>query len=95
MDERDPKALPKEAQADSSLGNRLWRYRMERGLTQQELAARANVSQAAIAQLEKGVRTRPYPSTLSKLSTALGIEISDLLPAAAAPIMTAIGAIGS
>jgi transcriptional regulator with XRE-family HTH domain len=95
MDERDPKALPRDVQTDSTLGNKLWRFRMEQGLTQQELAAKANVSQSAIAQLEKGSRTQPYPSTLRKLSEALGISISDLLPAAAAPLVTAITSLGS
>lgn len=90
----DPtKTLPQEAQADSTLGNKLWRYRMEQGWTQQQLADKSGVAQSAIAQLEKGMRTRPYPSTLSKLSKALGIEIGDLLPVAApfASLLTALG----
>jgi hypothetical protein len=33
--------------------------------------------------LEKGSRTRPYPSTLKKLATALDIQIRDLLPSVA------------
>jgi transcriptional regulator with XRE-family HTH domain len=66
-----------------TLAHTLWRYRMEAGLSQEELAKKAGVSQGAIAMIERGRRTRPYPSTLKKLATALEVQIKDLLPSVA------------
>jgi transcriptional regulator with XRE-family HTH domain len=66
-----------------TLAYTLWRYRMEAGLSQDELANKAGVSQGAIAMIERGRRTRPYPSTLKKLAIALEVQIKDLLPSVA------------
>ncbi|MBV9278942.1 MAG: helix-turn-helix transcriptional regulator, partial [Chloroflexi bacterium] len=48
-------------------------YRLAAGLTQDELAARANLSVRAISDLERGVKTRPYLNTVQVLSDALGL----------------------
>lgn len=45
------------------------------GLTQDELAARAEVSQASISYLMSGARTTVTVETLDKLADALGIEL--------------------
>jgi transcriptional regulator with XRE-family HTH domain len=71
------------ADEKKTLGEKLWRYRIEAGLSQEQLAKRAGVSQGAIAMIERGLRTRPYPSTLKKLADALEIRIKDLLPSVA------------
>ena len=75
--------MAQEAAKKKTLGERLWRYRVEAGLSQEQLAKKSGVSQGAIAMLEKGSRKRPYPSTLKKLATALDIQIRDLLPSVA------------
>jgi transcriptional regulator with XRE-family HTH domain len=64
-------------------GDALWRYRIEAGLSQEQLAKKSGVAQGAISMIEKGERTRPYPSTLKKLADALGVQIRDLLPSVA------------
>lgn len=47
------------------------------GLTQQELAERAELTTHAISSLERGTRTRPYPHTVRSLSDALSATDSE------------------
>lgn len=51
--------------------------RLERVLTQRELAEKAGVSKATIVGIETG-RIRPYPATLRKLAEALDVPPSAL-----------------
>ena len=51
----------------------LRRYRLAAGLSQAELAERANISVGAIGSLEQGIRKSPYPVTLNNIADALGI----------------------
>ena len=57
-----------------AFGTRLRRYREAAGLTQEELASRANLSAKAISSLERGARRRPYPHTVRSLAEALGLS---------------------
>ena len=61
------------------IGKEIRRARRDRGLTQEELARRANISLNGLAQLEQGGRTDPHYSTLSKLAVALGVSVGELL----------------
>jgi DNA-binding XRE family transcriptional regulator len=54
-------------------GELLRRYRLDAGLTQQELADRAGLSVRAVSDLERGVHRTPYPDTLRRLTQALGV----------------------
>lgn len=56
--------------------------RKARGLSSDEVAAIAGVSPAAIRQLEAGRVDRPFPETLQRISSALGIPMQDLAAAA-------------
>jgi transcriptional regulator with XRE-family HTH domain len=57
--------------------------RQQAGLTQQELAERAGMSQPAIAKLERGA-TNPTLATLSRCAEAVGCELRmELVPRAA------------
>jgi transcriptional regulator with XRE-family HTH domain len=61
-------------------GERLRRLRLERGLSQRELADKAGMSQSTIVLLERRRRSeRFHPSTVRKLSGALGVNASELL----------------
>ena len=61
-------------------GKRLRRLRLERGLSQRELAESAGMSQSTIVLLERRGRSeRFHPSTVRKLSGALGVDASELL----------------
>lgn len=67
----------------------LRRIRMLRGMSQEDLENRSEVSQDTISALETG-RREPRPSTLRKLAKALDVEIADLfmgpeLPKGSAP----------
>src|SRR5438067_1919956 len=55
----------------------LKRYRVAAGLTQDELAARAELSPRGISDLERGVRKRPHPATRERLAGALELALYD------------------
>jgi predicted ATPase/transcriptional regulator with XRE-family HTH domain len=53
-------------------GPLLRRFRIEAGLTQEQLAERAHLSARGLAYLERGIR-HPYPDTLRRLADALAL----------------------
>jgi transcriptional regulator with XRE-family HTH domain len=57
----------------SELGERLRKLRLNKGLSQEQLANQVGLKQASISQFEKGQRL-PTPATIRKLASALGIE---------------------
>lgn len=61
-------------------GSALARARIAAGLTQQQLADRAKVSQAAVGFLETGHTIRPHWATAEAITTALGMTVADLWP---------------
>src|SRR5437764_1803839 len=52
-------------------------YRVAAGLSQEELAERARLSQRTISDLERGVTTAPYRDTVAQLADALELAASD------------------
>jgi non-specific serine/threonine protein kinase len=81
-------------------GHLLRQHRLAAGLSQQQLAERAGLSRRGIADLERGNRRAPHPSTLRSLVEALALDQADL-PAlvAAARVIAApnepVGACGA
>ncbi|MBK8269998.1 MAG: helix-turn-helix domain-containing protein [Planctomycetes bacterium] len=61
-----------------AIGERVRRVRRERGLTQQQLAAEANVNQGYLSSIERGGR-QPRRGTIRALSVALGVPEGVLL----------------
>ncbi|MCL4541564.1 MAG: tetratricopeptide repeat protein [Chloroflexi bacterium] len=59
--------------ASESFGEVLRRYRLEAGLTQEQLAEGAEMSVRGLQKLERG-QTRPYRETLERLIQALRLE---------------------
>jgi transcriptional regulator with XRE-family HTH domain len=53
--------------------------RKKAGLTQTELADKANVRQATISEIERGATSRIDLDVLDRLSAALGVEPGELL----------------
>ena len=58
------------------IGDRIKRRRVKLGLTQEELAARTELSKGFISQLERNL-TSPSIATLSDILEALGTNLSD------------------
>jgi non-specific serine/threonine protein kinase len=59
----------------------LHRYRVDRGLTQEELASRSGLSTRTISDLERGEKTRPHAPTVDLIAKALklsAVERDDL-----------------
>src|SRR5260221_14722358 len=65
------------------VGERLRAIRHLRRKTLKEVATAAGISESFLSQLERG-RTNATIPTLQRLSTALGIEVSDLFTSNAA-----------
>jgi transcriptional regulator with XRE-family HTH domain len=57
---------------------RLRSIRERRALSQQELADKAGLSRVAVVRIESGT-TEPYPSTVRKLASALGVQPHELM----------------
>ncbi len=64
--------------ASDSLGTTLRLLRKERGLSQQALANRAQLSRNFLAQIERG-ESRPTVATLGRIALALGTSVAELL----------------
>lgn len=77
--------MPRESASPLTFGQLLRHYRRRAGLTQVELADRAELTASAISALERGIRTHPYPYTMRQLADGLnltGSERADLLGSA-------------
>jgi transcriptional regulator with XRE-family HTH domain len=61
------------------IARRLQQLRVERGLTQAQLADKAGVRRATVTEWEKDERQRPVFDVLEKLAKALGVEPGELL----------------
>jgi len=61
------------------LGPMIKTLRIRRKMTQEQLARRAKLSQAYIAQLERGDRETPSLPALKRLAKALGVPVGRLL----------------
>ncbi len=61
-----------------SVGANIKKYRKQKGILQQDLAAWCNMEIPNISRIENG-RTNPTLRTLQKISQALGVEIADLV----------------
>jgi len=68
------------ARTAHSSGSALARARVAAGLTQADLAQRANVSKATIGWIESGRSKRPRFGTATSIALALGLTIADLWP---------------
>ncbi len=65
-------------QAVVYVGDRLKDLRVERALTQQELADAAGIGKNTVNRIERN-ETEPHMSTLRKLASALDVKPADLV----------------
>ncbi len=61
------------------IGRVVKRIRLEKGLTQEELARRAGMSLNGMGHIERGVATDPHFSTLVGIARALGVSVLELV----------------
>jgi transcriptional regulator with XRE-family HTH domain len=66
-------------EVDETIGYQLRRLRRRRGLTQEELADRANVSRDLVAKLEQGRRRTARITSLASFARALDVGLSALV----------------
>lgn len=64
-----------------TIGTRVKEYRIQRGLTREQLAQRAHVSQTYVYLIETDRRPNPGSQTLDRIALALGITVDHLLEA--------------
>lgn len=62
-----------------SLGDAIRRLRRDRGLTQEDLADRAGISQRTLSDIERGHIGLPRMENLRALAAALGVDTGSLL----------------
>ncbi|MDY2594641.1 MAG: helix-turn-helix transcriptional regulator [Oliverpabstia sp.] len=56
--------------------------RIEKGMSQRELAAASNISNAEISRIESGLRKQPSGDVLKSIATALNVPCQNLFAAA-------------
>lgn len=61
------------------LGRAVKNLRVQQGMTQAEVAARAGLATEQICRLEKGLYEQPTIGTLGKVATALYVSLSELI----------------
>lgn len=61
-----------------SLSDNVTRIRKQRGLSQNQLARNADISQQNVQRLESGERTNPSFETVCKIADALGVSLDEL-----------------
>lgn len=61
-----------------ALGNKIKTYRVERGMTQVELAKKAGLSQGYLSDLEKN-KFNPTAPIIMGIAVALGVSVDGLL----------------
>lgn len=55
------------------------RLRAKLGLTQDDLAKKADIKYTTLMKVESGVVNRPSVQTMAKIAKALGVSIEDLI----------------
>lgn len=61
---------------DNKVGQRIKYYRLQRGLSQEQLALQADINPAFLGHLERGLKS-PTMTTLDKIVNALGLSYSE------------------
>lgn len=67
--------------AENGLARTLRSLRLRAGLTQEELAERSGISARTISDVERGLRSKVYPSTVRRLASALNLGEEERLRA--------------
>jgi transcriptional regulator with XRE-family HTH domain len=68
-----------DAKERETVGDRIKRFRQERGIKLTELAERAEISKGYLSSIEAGEGKRPSDEVLYRVADQLGVTINDLL----------------
>lgn len=60
------------------MDNKVKEYRIQKGLSQEELAKEANLSRYLISKIEKGEDVNLTKNTMISIATALGKKVTDI-----------------
>ena len=60
------------------VGSRIRKYRLERGITQEDLAFQINTSAAYISNIERGIK-RPSLQKLVEIASVMHVTVNDFL----------------
>ncbi|MDE2439284.1 MAG: helix-turn-helix transcriptional regulator [Patescibacteria group bacterium] len=63
----------------ATIAQNLKRIRTKQGLTQDDLAKKANIKYSTLTKIEGGVVTKPSVQTIAKIAKSLGVSVEDLL----------------
>jgi len=64
---------------NETIGNKIKQLRNKQGLTQDELARKADLPYTTLTKIETNVITKPSIQTVMKIAKGLGIGIDDLM----------------
>lgn len=63
----------------ATISQNIKRVRTKQGLTQDDLAKKANIKYSTLTKIEGGVVTKPSVQTIQKIAKSLGVPIEELL----------------
>ena len=72
-------AVPARKEPQSKLRTKLARLRVEKGMTQAELAREIGISTTSLARLERNAVMNPPIGWLANAAIVLGVELEDLI----------------
>ncbi len=64
---------------NETIGDKIKQLRNKQGLTQDELARKANLPYTTLTKIETNVITKPTIQTVVKIANGLGISIDELM----------------
>ncbi|MEN6511709.1 MAG: helix-turn-helix transcriptional regulator [Chloroherpetonaceae bacterium] len=64
---------------NETIGDKIKQLRNKQGLTQDELARKADFPYTTLTKIESGVVNKPSVQTMAKIAKALGVAIEELI----------------
>jgi len=61
------------------IGENIKKFRAKLGLTQDDLAKKADIKYTTLTKVESGVVSKPSVQTMAKIAKALGVSIENLI----------------
>ena len=63
----------------ATISQNIKRIRAKQGLTQDDLARKANIKYSTLAKIDGGVVTKPSVQTIAKIAKSLGVSMEELI----------------